>query len=233
VASDAQHAQWFIFFRPNAGSTVKGDDMFQNGFLVGKRAVITGGGSGLGAAMAERFGQLGASLVLVGRRIDALEQTAAAIRAHGGEVLTRVCDIRKADDVEALFDELSHVGPPDVLVNNAAASFIAPTESLSHRAADAILAATLHGALYCTLAAGRRWIASGQRGTVLSILSTSTITGRAFTVPSAIAKSGILAMTRSLAVEWGPKGIRTVAIAPGTFPTAGANRPQESRGSCG
>ncbi len=119
--------------------------------------------------------------------------------------------------------------PLDVLVNNAAASFIAQTGHLSARAADAILAPTLHGALYCTLGAGRRWIESNHRGVVLSILSTSTITGRAFTVPSAMAKSALLAMTKSLAVEWGPRGIRTVAIAPGSFPTPGASerlRPQ-------
>jgi NAD(P)-dependent dehydrogenase (short-subunit alcohol dehydrogenase family) len=116
------------------------------------------------------------------------------------------------------------------LVNNAAATFIAQTEQLSFRAADAILAPTLHGAMYCTLAAGHRWIGTKEgakendkrKGVVLSILSTSTITGRAFTIPSAMAKSAVLAMTRSLAVEWGPKGIRTVAIAPGAFPTAGA-----------
>jgi NAD(P)-dependent dehydrogenase (short-subunit alcohol dehydrogenase family) len=113
--------------------------------------------------------------------------------------------------------------PLDVLVNNAAATFIAQTEHLSFRAADAVLAPTLHGTMYCTLAAGKRWIGAKHKGVVLSILSTSTITGRAFTVPSAMAKSGILAMTRSLAVEWGPKGIRTVAIAPGAFPTPGAS----------
>ncbi len=113
--------------------------------------------------------------------------------------------------------------PLDVLVNNAAATFIAQTEHLSFRAADAVLAPTLHGTMYCTLAAGKRWIDAKHSGVVLSILSTSTITGRAFTVPSAMAKSGILAMTRSLAVEWGAKGIRTVAIAPGAFPTPGAS----------
>jgi NAD(P)-dependent dehydrogenase (short-subunit alcohol dehydrogenase family) len=119
--------------------------------------------------------------------------------------------------------------PLDILVNNAAATFIARSEQLSFRAADAILAPTLHGAMYCTLAAGKRWIAAGRKGVVLSILSTSTITGRAFTVPSAMAKSAVLAMTKSLAVEWGPRGIRTVAIAPGAFPTQGATgqlRPQ-------
>jgi NAD(P)-dependent dehydrogenase (short-subunit alcohol dehydrogenase family) len=119
-------------------------------------------------------------------------------------------------------DAIWREGPIDVLVNNAAATFIAQTEQLSFRAADAILAPTLHGTMYCTLAAGKRWIDGKHKGVVLSILSTSTITGRAFTVPSAMAKSAVLAMTRSLAVEWGPKGIRTVAIAPGAFPTPGA-----------
>src|SRR6202040_4333990 len=122
-----------------------------------------------------------------------------------------------------MMDTISRDTPLDVLVNNAAATFIAQTEHLSFRAVDAILAPTLHGAMYCTLAAGKRWIEAGHKGVVLSILSTSTITGRAFTVPSAMAKSAVLAMTRSLAVEWGPKGIRTVAIAPGAFPTAGAS----------
>ena len=122
-----------------------------------------------------------------------------------------------------MMDQIWREAPIDVLVNNAAATFIAQTEHLSFRAADAILAPTLHGTMYCTLAAGRRWIESGHKGVVLSILSTSTITGRAFTVPSSMAKSAVLAMTRSLAVEWGPKGVRTVAIAPGAFPTPGAS----------
>ena len=121
-----------------------------------------------------------------------------------------------------MMDGIFAEAPIDVLVNNAAATFIAQTEHLSFRAADAILAPTLHGAMYCTLAAGKRWIEGKRKGVVLSILSTSTITGRAFTVPSAMAKSALLAMTKSLAVEWGPKGVRLVAIAPGAFPTAGA-----------
>jgi NAD(P)-dependent dehydrogenase (short-subunit alcohol dehydrogenase family) len=121
-----------------------------------------------------------------------------------------------------MMDQLFAQTPVDVLVNNAAATFIAQSEHLSFRAADAILSPTLHGTMYCTLAVGKRWIERKHRGVVLSILSTSTITGRAFTVPSAMAKSAVLAMTKSLAVEWGPKGIRTVAIAPGAFPTPGA-----------
>jgi NAD(P)-dependent dehydrogenase (short-subunit alcohol dehydrogenase family) len=197
--------------------------MFEKGLLAGKRILITGGGSGLGAAMSRRFAELGADLVICGRRRDVLEATAAKIRGDlGGKIDAIRCDIREGADVEAMMDAIWRQAPLDVLVNNAGATFIARTERLSFRAADAILAPTLHGTMYCTLAAGKRWIEAGHRGVVLSILSTSTITGRAFTVPSAMAKSAVLAMTKSLAVEWGSKGIRTVAIAPGAFPTAGA-----------
>jgi len=197
--------------------------MFEKNLLAAKRILVTGGGSGLGAAMGRRFLELGAELIVCGRRLELLEATAAAMRLDpGGKIATIRCDIRDGAAVEAMMDAIWREAPLDVLVNNAAATFIAQTEHLSFRAADAILAPTLHGAMYCTLAAGKRWIEAGRSGVVLSILSTSTITGRAFTVPSAMAKSGILAMTKSLAVERGPKGIRTVAIAPGAFPTPGA-----------
>jgi NAD(P)-dependent dehydrogenase (short-subunit alcohol dehydrogenase family) len=204
--------------------------MFEKGLLAGKRILVTGGGSGLGAAMGRRFIELGAELIICGRRLELLETTAAQMRSDpGGKVTAIRCDIRDGAEVDAMMDAIWREHPLDVLVNNAAATFIAQTEKLSFRAADAILAPTLHGAMYCTLAAGRRWVETSRKGVVLSILSTSTITGRAFTVPSAMAKSAVLAMTRSLAVEWGPKGVRTVAIAPGAFPTAGASgqlRPQ-------
>ncbi len=198
--------------------------MFEKGLLAGKRILVTGGGSGLGAAMGHRFVELGAELIICGRRRDMLEATAARMRSElGGKVAVLGCDIRDGAAVDAMMEEIWREAPLDVLVNNAAATFIAQTEHLSARAADAILAPTLHGTMYCTLAAGRRWIDGRHKGVVLSILSTSTITGRAFTVPSAMAKSAVLAMTRSLAVEWGPKGVRTVAIAPGAFPTPGAS----------
>ncbi|WP_295534447.1 SDR family NAD(P)-dependent oxidoreductase, partial [uncultured Pseudacidovorax sp.] len=199
--------------------------MLQDGLLRGRRILITGGGTGLGLAMADRFAALGAQLVLSGRRAEVLAAARDGLVArHGASVQTLPCDVRDAAAVEAMFDAAWQQGPLDVLVNNAAATFIAQTERLSARAADAILGPTLHGALYCTLQAGRRWLDSGRPGVVLSILSTSTRTGRAFTVPSAMAKSALLAMTRSLAVEWGPQGIRSVAIAPGPFPTAGAGQ---------
>ncbi|MGX9424319.1 MULTISPECIES: SDR family oxidoreductase [Bradyrhizobium] len=197
--------------------------MFEKSLLAHKRILVTGGGSGLGAAMGRRFAELGAELIICGRRTELLQHAATRLRDDlGAKVTTITCDIRDGAAVDAMMDAIWQEAPIDVLVNNAAATFIAQTEHLSFRAADAILAPTLHGTMYCTLAAGKRWIESGHKGVILSILSTSTITGRAFTVPSAMAKSAVLAMTKSLAVEWGPKGIRTVAIAPGAFPTPGA-----------
>jgi NAD(P)-dependent dehydrogenase (short-subunit alcohol dehydrogenase family) len=192
--------------------------------LVGRTALVTGGGTGLGFAMARRFARLGADVVICGRRASVLDEAVAALQAEAPSrrVWSEVCDIRSADRVTEMMGRIGEAGGIDILVNNAAANFIAQTHTLSHRAADAVLGATLHGALYCTLEAGQRWIESGRSGVVLSILSTSTITGRAFTVPSAMAKAGVLAMTRSLAVEWGPRNIRLVAIAPGPFPTPGA-----------
>src|SRR5438132_7637685 len=198
--------------------------MFEKRLLSGKRMLITGGGSGLGAAMGRRFVELGAELIICGRRLELLEATAEQMRCElSGKVSVARCDIRDGAAVDAMMDQVWREAPIDVLVNNAAATFIAQTEQMSFRAADAILAPTLHGTMYCTLAAAKRWIEGKHKGVVLSILSTSTITGRAFTVPSAMAKSAVLAMTKSLAVEWGPKGIRTVAIAPGAFPTPGAS----------
>src|SRR4030088_75479 len=210
--------------------------MFEKGLLAGKRSLVAGGGSGLGAAMGRRFVELGAELIICGRRLELLEATAAQMRGDfAGKVAAIRCDIREGAAVDTMLDAIWRDAPLDILVNNAAATFIAQTEHLSFRAADAILAPTLHGAMYCTLSAGRRWIDGKHKGVVLSILSTSTIPGRAFTVPSAMAKTAVLAMTKSLAVEWGPKGIRTVAIAPGAFPTAGASgqlRPEGRDDGC-
>src|SRR5438874_1765167 len=168
--------------------------MFESALLAGERILVTGGGSGLGAAMGRRVLELGPELLSCGHRLELLEATAAWMRGDtGGEVTPIRCDIRDGGAVDAMMDALWHDAPIDVLVNNAAATFIAQTEHLSFRAADAILGPTLHGTMYCTLAAGKRWIDAKHKGVVLSILSTSTITGRAFTVPSAMAKSAILA----------------------------------------
>ena len=202
--------------------------MFRTDLLAGKRILITGGGTGLGAVMAERFAGLGAHLVLCGRRLDVLQASAARLHGLGAAPIElHRCDIRDAAQVDTMLDGVWARAPLHALVNNAAATFIAQTELLSPRAMDAVLATSLHGALYCTVGVGRRWIAAAGRpqpGVVLSILSTSVRTGRAFTVPSAIAKAGLQAMTRSLAVEWGAHGIRLVAIAPGRFPTPGATQ---------
>lgn len=199
--------------------------MFTADLLAGQRILVTGGGTGLGLAMSTRFAELGASLVLCGRRTEVLAGAAEGLRVRfSTSVSIETCDLRNPEAVEQMFDRIWTEGPLDVLVNNAAATFIAQTECLSARAVDAILAPTLHGAAYCTVGAGRRWIDANRSGTVLSILSTSVRTGRAFTVPSAMGKSAVQAMTRSLAVEWGSRGIRLVAIAPGAFPTEATRR---------
>ncbi|NMP21090.1 SDR family oxidoreductase [Sulfobacillus sp. DSM 109850] len=197
--------------------------MFRDDLLAGKRVLITGGGTGLGRAMGEAFGKLGARLAIVGRRQAVLEETARAFRDEGIEVWTHALDVRQPEKVEEVMEALfQHYGGLDVLVNNAAGNFISPTERLSSRAVDAVLNIVLHGTLYCTLAAGKRWIDAGQPGTVLNIVTTYAWTGSGYVVPSAAAKAGVLAMTRSLAVEWARHGIRQVAIAPGPFPTEGA-----------
>jgi NAD(P)-dependent dehydrogenase (short-subunit alcohol dehydrogenase family) len=197
--------------------------MFRPDLLKGKKALITGGGTGLGKSIGRRYLELGAELVICGRRSEVLDATAAEFReASGGEVTTFSCDVRDPESVEAMMASIWNDGPLDILVNNAAGNFIARTDRLSPRAVDAVLNIVLHGSLYCTLAAGRRWIDQKRRGSVLSVISTPAFTGAAFQAPSAIAKAGVLAMTRSLAVEWGPKGVRLVAVAPGFFPTPGA-----------
>ena len=192
--------------------------MFHNDLLAGKRILITGGGTGLGLSMGRRFRELGAQLVICGRRADVLEQAAGEL----GGAETHTCDIRDAAAVEAMLDAVWANGPPDGLVNNAAGNFIARSESLSHRALDAVLNIVLHGTAYVTLGCGRRWLAGDHKATVLSIITSYAWTGSAYVVPSAMGKAGVLAMTRSLAVEWGGRGVRLNAIAPGPFPTPGA-----------
>ena len=197
--------------------------MFRSDLLKGKRILVTGGGTGLGKSIGRRYLELGAQLVICGRRPEVLTAAAEELRsATGGSVSTVQCDVRKSEDVEAMMEEIWRQGPLDVLVNNAAANFVARTDKLSARAIDAVLGIVLHGSFYCTVACGRRWIEGGRGGSVISVATTPSFTGLAFTAPSAAAKAGIVAMTRSLAVEWGPKGIRLNAVAPGLFPTEGA-----------
>ena len=178
--------------------------MFQNALFQGHRILVTGGGTGLGKAMAGRLLQLGAGIVICGRRKGVLDATAAELMAqHGGQVDTVACDVRDAAAVDEMMDDIFAAGPLTGLINNAAGNFISRT-------------------FYVTHAAGRRWIAAGRKGTVLSIIVTWVWTGSPFVVPSAMSKAGIDVMTKSLAVEWGRHGIRLNAIAPGIFPTEGA-----------
>lgn len=199
--------------------------MFSPDLLRGRHALVTGGGTGLGLAIGTRFVELGASLVICGRRVPVLEAAAAKLRETipGADVTPIGCDVRDPAAVEAMLDTIWQARPLDILVNNAAGNFLAQSHRLSVRALDAVLGIVLHGSAYCTLGCGRRWIDGGGSGNVLSILTLSALSGAAFTMPSAMAKAGVLAMTRSLAVEWGPHGIRCNAVAPGSFPTPGAS----------
>ena len=197
--------------------------MFQTDLLAGKRILITGGGTGLGLAIGRRYLELGAALAICGRREPVLADAAAQLtRETGGKVSVHPCDIRDPAAIDAMLEAIWLDGPLDGLVNNAAGNFIARTEELSPRAVDAVLNIVLHGTVYVTLACGKRWLAAGRAASVLSIVTTYAWTGSAYVVPSAMAKAGVLAMTRSLAVEWGGRGIRFNAVAPGPFPTEGA-----------
>ena len=192
--------------------------------LRGKTIVVTGGGTGLGRAMATYFLRLGAKVVIASRKLDVLEAAAVEMAADtGGEVLPLVCDVRDSEQVDRLLAKtLEGFGRVDALLNNAAGNFISPTERLSANAFATIIDIVLKGTANCTLAFGKHWIAEQQPASMLNIVTTYAFTGSAYVVPSAAAKGGVLALTRSLAVEWGKYGIRTNAIAPGPFPTKGA-----------
>ncbi len=194
--------------------------MFQPGLLKGKRILVTGGGTGLGREIAEKYLELGADLYLCGRRKAVLDETAAAlVAARGGSVRTLAVDIRDAGAVDAMIQSIwDDGGPLTGLVNNAAGNFISRTEDLSPRGFDAIANIVLHGSFYVTHSVGKRWIAGGQPGSVVSILVTWIWTGSPYVVPSAMSKAGLAVMTESLAVEWGRHRIRLNAIAPGPFP---------------
>lgn len=198
-------------------------DMFDSTLLKDKVILITGGGTGLGRAMGEKFLTLGAKLAITSRREEVLAKAAAEMSSEGKEVFYKSCDVRDPLQIAEMVAAVEqHYGRIDVLINNAAGNFASPTENLSPRAVDAVLDIVLHGTFYTTLEVGKRWIEQGVGGTMLNIVTSYASTGSAFVVPSAAAKAGVLALTRSLAVEWARHGIRQVAIAPGLFPTDGA-----------
>jgi NAD(P)-dependent dehydrogenase (short-subunit alcohol dehydrogenase family) len=197
--------------------------MFRTDLLKNKRILITGGGTGLGKGMAHRFLELGATVHICGRREEVLEQTAAELSQETqGTIHAIPCDVRSLEAVEAMIDSIWQEAPLDILVNNAAGNFIARTEELSPGAWNSVIGIVLMGTLNCTLACGRRWLATKHPGTVLSISATYAPVGSAYVVPSAVSKAGVEALTRSLAVEWGNRGIRMNGIAPGPIPTQGA-----------
>ena len=196
--------------------------MFESGLLKGKSIIVTGGGTGLGKSMATRFAELGADLVITSRRQNVIDETAEALRQYGGKVLAVACDVRDPDQVQNMVDHtVNEFGKIDILLNNAAGNFISPTENLSPNGFKTVVDIVLNGTFNCTQAAGKV-MRKNKGGVILNIVTTYAWTGSGYVVPSACAKAGVLAMTRSLAVEWAKYGIRTVAIAPGPFPTEGA-----------
>ncbi|AGA78678.1 SDR family oxidoreductase [Echinicola vietnamensis] len=201
------------------------EGMLKSDALKGKNILITGGGTGLGRSMGKYFLELGANLVITSRKLDVLQHTAKELMAEvgRGKVIPLACDVRDVDQVEGMFEEaVMQLGQIDVVVNNAAGNFISPTERLSANAFHTVIDIVLKGSVNMTMTAGKHWIDKKQPGTFLNVVTTYAWTGSGYVVPSATAKAGVLAMTRSLAVEWAKYGLRFNAIAPGPFPTEGA-----------
>ncbi len=200
------------------------EGMLKEGSLKGKTIIVTGGGTGLGRSMGEYFLELGANLAITSRKIEVLKKTADEMMAtYGGTVLPVACDIRKYGEIEEVLAQVEEkFGAISAVVNNAAGNFISPTERLSNRAFDIVIDIVMRGTSNFTLATGKNWIAKKQPGVFLNIVTTYAWTGSGYVVPSACAKAGVLALTRSLAVEWAKYNIRSNAIAPGPFPTEGA-----------
>ena len=201
--------------------------MFQNNLLQNKRILITGGGTGRGKATAQRFLELGAQVHICGRRQDVLTATEHELRQRtsgqpNGKIHSHPCDVRDAAAVDEMIAKIWSEAPLDILMNNAAGNFLARTEDLSLGAFQSVIGIVLMGTLHTTMACGRRWLAEKRKAVVLNITTTYTTTGSAYVVPSAVAKAGVQALTRSLAVEWGDRGIRMNALAPGPIPTEGA-----------
>ena len=197
--------------------------MIKKVLLKNKRILVTGGGTGLGKEMASHYAEHGAELYICGRRLNVLEETANELKEKfNAKVHFETLDIRASKDVDDYIERIFEEGPLDGLVNNAAGNFISPTKDLSHKGFDAIANIVFHGTFYITHSVGRRWIESGHKGSIISILTTWVWTGSPYVVPSAMSKSGLNAMTQSLAAEWGKYNIKVNAIAPGPFPTKGA-----------
>lgn len=198
--------------------------MLPDGTFTDKVAIVTGGGTGLGRSMTRYLLQLGATVVITSRKMEVLSKTAEELSTEtGSRCIPIACDVRDYDAVEAMLQQaIAQCGKVDMLVNNAAGNFISPTERLSHRAFDSVVDIVLKGTYNCTLACGKYWIENKLPASVLNIVTTYAWTGSGYVVPSACGKAGVLALTRSLAVEWGKYGIRLNAIAPGPFPTEGA-----------